>query len=1055
MVADQDIDFQRYLQSLCDDDKYRDWQECYTPTDALEQPKKGRRRLDLGLMVQTIPPLQPEGQGLDREKTERLNVLEGLRKYAADHVLLKGRPGSGKSTALERLLWEEAENGIGREEETKIPVLVELRGYGTSVLDLMRDFFIQHGLNLKSAEIENLLFAGRFLLLIDGLNELPNEDARRDLDNFRKKYRRVTPMIFTTRDLGVDLGIEKKLEMQPLTEVQMQQFVRAYLPEMGEEMLRRLGGRLRELGETPLFLWMLCEVFEELGEIPATLGSLFRWFSGEYDKLKQDVPISEGLRNWQSELLQQLAFVMMQGDSRTELRLNISKQQARNVLAEFLQGKVAYPDDCARRWLEDLLKYHLIQLRTDEQIEFRHQLLQEYSAGERLLQLLPQISDERLKRDYLNYLKWTEPLALMLALVDDESQAVRVVRLALNVDLMLGARLAGEVKSEFQEKIIGLVNAQKLQNGQNVPDWLKIQLLGKTRSQMAITLLQKFLQHPNSDIRRASIWVLRHIDCDDAVILVLLKSLEHPDSGVRQMAIRVLAEFNCQKAIPNLIQALDDPEVDVRYHAICALEKLGGELVIPGLLKALIDLDHNVRVSAEYFLVQRMSRELVIPTLIDALNSPENYTRRDAAKILGDIGDESCITKLYLLVFLDIDLEVKLAAWYAIYKLNNPNLVINKRNVKGNKQELQKSDTRIKILLKNLEHSNPDFRNNALIELPDLAAKEAISIIINLIEDSFDIVRYNAITKIGGLFNKFPEVQKHIENAIPKLIESLKDSYPNVRSTAAITLGLINGKSAIPELIQTLKDSEPNVRSCAAQALGKLNCEQTVPALLEALENPNENEIVRDSIGDAISSIRGNATAQLLPNLIMLIPTQLGQLAIRTILGIQENCKFYNHEIFHSPPIVEDKPSEPLLDILNKLNKTMSETPKNDFTGASFGNIIGSVTGNIQGDNIGTQNNYPAAENIAEVEKLLQKLLEQIEQTKPTPIEAQLIVEQAVEKHPVLKDGQIIEQAIKRYPPLKVRLQRVVTAAGIETVKVLFAPAGIAIEAIRAWTQPE
>jgi hypothetical protein len=34
-------------------------------------------------------------------------------------------------------------------------------------------------------------------------------------------------------------------------------------------------------------------------------------------------------------------------------------------------------------------------------------------------------------------------------------------------------------------------------------------------------------------------------------------------------------------------------------------------------------------------------------------------------------------------------------------------------------------------------------------------------------------------------------------------------------------------------------------------------------------------------------------------------------------------------------------------------------------------------------------------------------------------------------------------------------LRRVATAVGIETVKVIFAPAGILIEGVKAWTQPE
>ncbi|MDJ0732541.1 MAG: hypothetical protein QNJ47_00390 [Nostocaceae cyanobacterium] len=41
--------------------------------------------------------------------------------------------------------------------------------------------------------------------------------------------------------------------------------------------------------------------------------------------------------------------------------------------------------------------------------------------------------------------------------MEDEALAVRIVQLAFDVDLILGARLAGEVKEKFQEKTIGLV----------------------------------------------------------------------------------------------------------------------------------------------------------------------------------------------------------------------------------------------------------------------------------------------------------------------------------------------------------------------------------------------------------------------------------------------------------------------------------------------------------------------------------------------------------------------------------------------------------------------
>ncbi|NET39212.1 MAG: NACHT domain-containing protein [Cyanothece sp. SIO1E1] len=309
-----------YLTSVCRE--YAQWWQVYTFTDVVgcqqDEPESSIPLLDLGLMVQTVGRQQDEGdkerdRAEEKEKIERLGVLEGLQKYAAEHVLLVGRPGSGKSTALARLLLEAAQQAQS-EPQAGIPVLVELRYYQTSILDLMRDFLKRHRVLLSVSELEELLFQGKFLLLVDGLNELPSEAARRNMMAFRQAYP-ATPMVFTTRDLGVggDLDIAKKLEMQPLKEVQMQQFVRAYLPEQGEQMLRQLDRRLREFGQTPLLLWMLCSLFKSVGQVPPNLGLVFRRFTQSYDqKLKQAMPANRESRRWWPRLLQHLAWVMIQ-----------------------------------------------------------------------------------------------------------------------------------------------------------------------------------------------------------------------------------------------------------------------------------------------------------------------------------------------------------------------------------------------------------------------------------------------------------------------------------------------------------------------------------------------------------------------------------------------------------------------------------------------------------------------------------------------------------------------------------------------------------------------
>ncbi|NEN99539.1 MAG: NACHT domain-containing protein, partial [Moorea sp. SIO3I7] len=584
------VNWDPYLESIRN--TYAQWWQVYTLTDVEGRKPKQQQRTPMlfnGLMVQTIKSEQPQRdenreEYENPEETERLPVLEGLRKYAVDHVLLVGRPGSGKSTALVRLLGDEGIQG-------KIPVLVELRYYQKSVLELVRNFLKRHGVLLNSTEIEKLLFDGQFWLLIDGVNELPSEAARSDLTQFRKDYQKRTPMIFTTRDLGVggDLGIQKKLEMQPLSAEQMSEFVRKYLPEKGEQMLQQLGDRLREFGQTPLLLMMLCALFQDKGEIPSNLGLVFRSFTQFYsDNIKQDVNVSEESREFWPELLQQLGFVMTTGDKPKEITVAIPKTKAEEILTNYLrQSGCIDPKVRARTWLKDLLNHHLIQ-KSGELIEFRHQLIQEYYTAEYLLKQLPNITDQELQQNYLNYLKWTETLVLMLQLVDDQVQAQRVVRLGLAWDWKLGARLAGAVKPEFQEQTVGLVTGLK------VPTFFKIELLGITGSEKAIPELSKCLDHDHYYVRISAAEALGKIGTE-ATIDPLIKLLDDDHSDVRSRAAEALGKIGTEATIDPLTKLLDDDHSDVRSRAAEALGKIGTEVAIDPLIKFLDDYNPYVR----------------------------------------------------------------------------------------------------------------------------------------------------------------------------------------------------------------------------------------------------------------------------------------------------------------------------------------------------------------------------------------------------------------------------------------------------------------------------
>ncbi|GBD52633.1 HEAT domain protein repeat-containing protein [Microcystis aeruginosa NIES-298] len=855
------IDWTPYLKSISE--KYAQWETFYTLTDVEGKTRPSKTApLLRDLWVQTIEkePQNRQERPERPEKPERFTVLDGLRKYATNHVLLKGRPGSGKSTALARLLLEESVEAqslrLNQQNQAKIiqiPILIELRLYETSILDLILQFLKRHKLIIDSNTLESWLLENqnfRPLLLFDGINELPSDTARQNLKNFRQQYAEIS-MIFTTRDLGSDdLDIEKKLEMLPLTGRQMEDFVKAYLPEKGEEMLKQLGNRLKELGETPLLLWMLCSVFDDnQNKIPANLGLVFRDFTKKID-IRKGVKISEDLHLWQNRLLQHLAWTMTTGENPTEIKLSISKNQAEEILIEFLQGKISYPDNTALEWLEDLLKYHLIHLEGNDKIAFRHQLIQEYYTAEELKKKLPHLRDDQLQWDYLNYLKWTEPMALLLGLLDNETQAKRVVKLGLEIDLKLGARLAGEVNFKFQKQTVGLVL------GLDVPKRFKVELLGLTKSNQVVNELLKALKDSDEDVRGNAVEALGKIGTETA-IAGLLKALKDSYFSVRWKAVEALGKIGTETTIPGLLKALEDSDKDVRSNAVVALCKIGSETAIAGLFKVLEHSDKDVRGKAA-FALGKIGSETAIPRSLKALENSDRNARRSAAFALGKIGSEEGIPVL-LKALEDSDGYVRWKAAEALGKISSetaiPGLLKaledSDRFVRWNAAEALgkiSSETAIPGLLKALKDSNSAVRWNAAEALGKIGSETAIPELLRALKDSNSAVRWNAAEALGKIGS---------ETAIAGLLKALKDSNEYVRSNAAFALGKIGSETAIAGLLKALEDSDEFVRRNAAFALGEIGSETAIAGLLKALEDSNKD--VRKNAAEALGKIGSEA----------------------------------------------------------------------------------------------------------------------------------------------------------------------------------------------------
>ncbi|MFK0734561.1 MAG: HEAT repeat domain-containing protein [Gloeotrichia echinulata HAB0833] len=925
------IDFQPYLESIAT--TYEKWWRYYTLTDAeskQRQVQESAPMFDFGLMVQTVQKQereQPQQEKPAQEKVERFSVLDGLRKYALgkkpEPVLLVGRPGSGKSTTLAKLLLEEASTQKSEFLENSnfsasIPVLVELRYWQGSLSDLIHNAIARHDPTLKAVSLDRLLTNA--LLLFDGVNELPSEEARSQLAAFRHNHPNL-PMIFTTRDLslGGDLGIERKLEILPLTEPQMQAFIRAYIPGQAEAMLRQLKDRLREFGQTPLLLWMLCEVFQQApnNQLPSNLGGVFQAFTRMYEEssvrkhdvalLKGDVRPLSDRRLWKKALMA-IAAIMMQGKTPVDFRVAIHRDEVEKELSRVFPNE-RFP---VRDILDDLLKYHLLQNQTTDRIEFRHQLIQEYYAAEYLLRLLqppdgkPGLTDDQLKRDYLNYLKWTEPVALMLAFLEDEAQAVRVVKLSLDVDSRLGARLAGEVKPAFQSQTVNFVKDLE------VPDWLKVQLLGETRSDYAIPTwvnlaegcswetrkeiaellshirsnaamkaLLKLLEDSHPYVRGSATKALGEIGSDEA-IAGLLKLLTKADFGiranqyVRESAVDALGEIGSELAVSSLLKLIDYSDSSVRRSAAKALGKIGTENFTSALLKLLDDSDSDVRETAVKALCA-IGSSAAISACLKSLGDPADWLNVNAS-VLGRIGSDTVISGLHKLTE-DTNSRVRESVAEALGETGSekaiPSLLklmddSDSRVRRSAAEALGKigSNLAIVALLQLLEDANPNVRKSAAkglrkVLLDNIKAETTIATLIKLAKHHDFNMRWRVAEVLGEIGS---------DTAILSLLQLVEDThlagdtYHYVRKAAAKALGKIGSDFAIPNLLKLLEDADSGVRASATEALGKIGSDFAIPGLLKLVRDSDSE--VRNNVAWALGEI-GSDTA--IPDLIKLV----------------------------------------------------------------------------------------------------------------------------------------------------------------------------------------
>lgn len=388
----------------------------------------------------------------------------------AQRTVILGEPGSGKTTALERLAWATATASLAQPPAAalSLPLFVRLADYQgeSSFIPLLRRALNRTGaLQLGDASTQLLLWAQnvRWVFLLDGLNELRRDAVpagRTALRGLLADFpAHIVHLTCRTADFDASAETDPATQLlpgaqlwtvQPLAdairywddhegESDVRDYLRLHLGEArGKRLYERLqrDDRLHSLARLPLFLWMFKETAGG-GDLPANRGDLLRRFVRAPRLLGRIA--DPALRDRAERSLEALAWRMAAAGA-----LESSEDDLYADL-QTVRGPREYGLDDMRSQMQ---RSGLLVRLDEGRYRLLHQLIQEYAAAAHLARQddcatqLPTLAKHEWWRESCILTLWLQPALqtpdYLLGLMGDPAVDLRVRVAAAEVLAQIG-----------------------------------------------------------------------------------------------------------------------------------------------------------------------------------------------------------------------------------------------------------------------------------------------------------------------------------------------------------------------------------------------------------------------------------------------------------------------------------------------------------------------------------------------------------------------------------------------------------------------------------------
>ncbi|MCU7853656.1 MAG: NACHT domain-containing protein [Candidatus Thiodiazotropha sp. (ex Monitilora ramsayi)] len=350
--------------------------------------------VELGLYHHKIKIEKFRGKIYKTQEIDEFSLQDIIHKKINPSLIL-GEAGFGKSTSLLRLAYITAKSSVESSYDYIIPIIVKANDYITSEFETLINF--SDHITRKLANTDNACFSpnnlekGQVLFLIDAIDEIASAEKRSQLISEIKALHNKYPknkIILTSRPYKNILAIKElegfhRVHIHPLSLKQAEKIIKCVqskkheLPkEQSKELLRRID-QVHGIELSPLLITVFAATSDlSRKDIPANITELFKKFTelmlGRWDEEKglsqqYHAPLKDFL-------LTKIAFTL-HSDRQTKLSLSRLKDLITNELS--IRG---HSGDNEIITNELIYRSGLFRI-LDNEIEFRHHLLQEFFAG--------------------------------------------------------------------------------------------------------------------------------------------------------------------------------------------------------------------------------------------------------------------------------------------------------------------------------------------------------------------------------------------------------------------------------------------------------------------------------------------------------------------------------------------------------------------------------------------------------------------------------------------------------------------------------------------------